>query len=273
MRRRLDLAAALVHRPPVLFLDEPTTGLDPQGRTELWGVIEELVARRHDRAAHDAVPRGGRPPRRQHRRHRPRARDRRGHGDRAQGPARRDHRRGRLRRRGQRASARAACSRALGSCDVEPDGRHRRVQGRTTARRVAIDVVRTLDGEGLEPGDPRVARADPRRRVPRRSPATRPRSPNPTTRSAPAASAPEVPHDRRPAHRPSRRRRERPQRSAFGWAVADTMTIAWRNLLTITRAAAAARVLDRPADHLRADVPLRVRRRDQDPERRPTSTT
>jgi ABC-2 type transport system ATP-binding protein len=43
MRRRLDLAAALVHRPPVLFLDEPTTGLDPQGRNELWSVIEALV--------------------------------------------------------------------------------------------------------------------------------------------------------------------------------------------------------------------------------------
>ncbi len=44
MRRRLDLAAALVTRPPVLFLDEPTTGLDPRSRIELWGVIEELVA-------------------------------------------------------------------------------------------------------------------------------------------------------------------------------------------------------------------------------------
>jgi ABC-2 type transport system ATP-binding protein len=44
MRRRLDLAAALVHRPPVLFLDEPTTGLDPSGRSDLWGVIEDLVS-------------------------------------------------------------------------------------------------------------------------------------------------------------------------------------------------------------------------------------
>jgi ABC-2 type transport system ATP-binding protein len=44
MRRRLDLAASLVHRPPVLFLDEPTTGLDPRSRKELWGVIEGLVA-------------------------------------------------------------------------------------------------------------------------------------------------------------------------------------------------------------------------------------
>ncbi|HTZ07595.1 MAG TPA: ATP-binding cassette domain-containing protein [Acidimicrobiales bacterium] len=43
MRRRLDVAAALVARPPVLFLDEPTTGLDPQSRMDLWALIETLV--------------------------------------------------------------------------------------------------------------------------------------------------------------------------------------------------------------------------------------
>jgi len=43
MRRRLDLAAALVAHPTVLFLDEPTTGLDPQSRNDLWEVIERLV--------------------------------------------------------------------------------------------------------------------------------------------------------------------------------------------------------------------------------------
>jgi len=43
MRRRLDLAAALVADPPILFLDEPTTGLDPQSRQDLWAIIEGLV--------------------------------------------------------------------------------------------------------------------------------------------------------------------------------------------------------------------------------------
>jgi ABC-2 type transport system ATP-binding protein len=43
MRRRLDLAAALIVKPKVLFLDEPTTGLDPRGRLDMWGVIQELV--------------------------------------------------------------------------------------------------------------------------------------------------------------------------------------------------------------------------------------
>ncbi|WP_331743784.1 ATP-binding cassette domain-containing protein [Kitasatospora sp. NBC_01300] len=67
MRRRLDLAAALVVRPPVMFLDEPTTGLDPRNRLALWEVVEMLAAEgttlllttqyleEADRLAHDIV--------------------------------------------------------------------------------------------------------------------------------------------------------------------------------------------------------------------------
>ena len=43
MRRRLDLGAALMAEPPVIFLDEPTTGLDPKGRLSMWDLIEELA--------------------------------------------------------------------------------------------------------------------------------------------------------------------------------------------------------------------------------------
>jgi ABC-2 type transport system ATP-binding protein len=45
MRRRLDLAGAIVAEPQVLFLDEPTTGLDPRSRTEMWSVIRDLVGK------------------------------------------------------------------------------------------------------------------------------------------------------------------------------------------------------------------------------------
>ena len=44
MRRRLDLAASLVSRPRVLYLDEPTTGLDPRSRGEMWDVVRGLTA-------------------------------------------------------------------------------------------------------------------------------------------------------------------------------------------------------------------------------------
>jgi ABC-2 type transport system ATP-binding protein len=44
MRRRVDIAMSLVGNPPVIFLDEPTTGLDPQGRLEVWSCVRELAA-------------------------------------------------------------------------------------------------------------------------------------------------------------------------------------------------------------------------------------
>jgi len=43
MRRRLDIAMSLIGNPPVIFLDEPTTGLDPQGRIDVWNSVKELA--------------------------------------------------------------------------------------------------------------------------------------------------------------------------------------------------------------------------------------
>ena len=74
MRRRLDLAASLIGEPEILFLDEPTTGLDPTSRLMMWDVIRGLVAGGTTTAAHDPVPRGGGPARAPDRGRRRRAR-------------------------------------------------------------------------------------------------------------------------------------------------------------------------------------------------------
>ena len=88
MRRRLDLAAGLVTHPPVLFLDEPTTGLDPTSRARMWDVIRGARGRRRDAAVDHPVPRRGRSARRRDRRDRPRPRDRARDRRAAEGPDR-----------------------------------------------------------------------------------------------------------------------------------------------------------------------------------------
>jgi len=78
MRRRLDLIASLIVTPAVLFLDEPTTGLDPRSRSQIWSSVQVAGDGGHHGAAEHAVPGGGRPPRHPDRDHRRRPGDRAG---------------------------------------------------------------------------------------------------------------------------------------------------------------------------------------------------
>ena len=91
MRRRLDIAASIVVTPELMFLDEPTTGLDPRSRNQVWDIVRAMVDAGDDGAAVHPVPRGGGPARRGHRRHRPRPGHRRGHPRPAEGLRRLGH--------------------------------------------------------------------------------------------------------------------------------------------------------------------------------------
>ena len=142
--------AALVAQPPILFLDEPTTGLDPRSRIDMWEVIRDLVSGRHHPAAHHPVPRGGRPPGRRHRRHRPRPGHRPGHRRRAEEPGGRRAHRARRRRRATHVGA-----------AVELLGRSRPARSRSTraagrwwrpspvVRRPALDALDDVDAAGV----------------------------------------------------------------------------------------------------------------------------
>ena len=135
MKRRLDLASALVHSPEVLFLDEPTTGLDPASRLTVWDEVRRINATGHDRLPHDAVPGGGRPALRPARDHRRRQDRRRGHArapEGADGPRRR-HGRARRRRRRRRPRPRSATCR--GSSGSSPSPRRSRSTSRTAPAR------------------------------------------------------------------------------------------------------------------------------------------
>ena len=252
MRRRLDIAASLVQRPPVLFLDEPTTGLDLNSRNELWDMIRELVSEgttvllttqyleEADRLADRiAVVDGGQVI----------ANDT---PERAQGAARQHgDRDGHGRRRRRRARGRAA--RRLIEGRVGARGDTVRIT-RTDGAHVLIEALRALDGAGLAPDTLAVrepsmddvflaltghaaegARAD--------EPARRPSRGKGGSRMSSAADRPPPATDRA---------RPRGSRSA---RVRDTLGHRPAQPDRLPPRAAAAGVLHDPAGDLRADVP------------------
>ncbi len=179
MRRRLDLAASLITQPPLIFLDEPTTGLDPRTRGQMWDTIRDLVADGLHRPADHAVPRRGRPAGRPDRRDRPRPQGRRGHSRRAQelgrhlDPPAPDVRRGAT--PPTRSTSYAACSARSRCCTPEAGG----LNVALTDANLAADVLIALRQSGSR-SRAQPSRSPPSTRCSWPSPATAPRTRPPT---------------------------------------------------------------------------------------------
>ena len=148
--RRLDVGLGIVHRPSVLFLDEPTTGLDPQARARMWDEIRGLRDAGHDRLPDDPLPRGGRRAGRPAGDHRPRPDRRRGHGRRAQAPGRRRRRDARRRRRRPNVSS-TPCARPAVRPRGDRRGRASSGSTSTTARRPSRSSSASSTAPGWRP--------------------------------------------------------------------------------------------------------------------------
>ena len=185
MAQRLMVARAIMHRPQILFLDEPTAGLDPQSRIALWEIVDELHAGGRDDPPHDALHGGGRPALRPRGDHGPRPDPRPRHARAAEGsrPAR---------RRSSRSPPTPPTPTASAATSSTPSTRP------PTTRLVDGAVLLSASGH-------RAAAAHPR------PPPSRSASPSPTSRSATRRSRPcsstspgrtcANDHHRRPPHR------------------------------------------------------------------------
>ena len=264
MRRRLDLAASLITRPPLIFLDEPTTGLDPRTRGQMWDTIREPGRGRLHGAADHAVPRRGRPARRPDRGDRPRPQGRRGHARRAEGLGRRLDAAAAARRPAPTTAPRRrgppACS-ARSRCSTPEAGRHQRRRsptrdrGRRRADRACASRHRRSTSVSVQPSRPSTRCSWP-------SPATTPASPTTDDDRRPSWRSSDDRADHRP--RPSTARPPSPHAPRTTCATPSARRWPWPGgrLKKMRRNPEQFFDVTHPAAAVHRDVRLHLRRRD-----------
>ena len=275
MRRRLDIAASIVVTPRLMFLDEPTTGLDPRSRNQVWDIVRALVGRRDDDPALHPVPGRGRPAGRPDRRHRPRP----------------GHRRGHARPSSRPRSAAGTLHVRLLDADRRPDaaggararGRHG-PSSRPTRRAVGVLLGRRpRGGTGVaELSRPGIGIADFSLGQPSLDEVFLALTGHPADEQAADDAEPtsrSSRHERRRLDRPSGAGRPPPSAAAISTTAAaaagpgrlsHVLTFGWRGMLKVKHVPEQLLDVTRHAGDVHADVHLPVRRRDRRLDRAPT---